>query len=103
MTVSHGTLKRGGGRPKGARNKVAMEVKEMVEQALVAAGGHDYLLKQARKNPRAFMVLVSKLIPRDLNVSGEVRHTLEKLLNVGLLSGARPEPESAPEKPASVQ
>lgn len=80
MSVSRGTLRKGGGRPKGARNKLPGQIKELVEGALADVGGRDYLVKQARKNPKAFLGLVAKLIPRDLNVSGEVRHTLVELI-----------------------
>lgn len=74
-----------GGRPKGARNKISVELKTMIEGALQDAGGREYLAEQATKNPAAFMALVGKLIPRDLNVSGELRHSLENLI-VGALT-----------------
>jgi hypothetical protein len=72
--------KKTGGRLKGSHNKSTATLKEMIENALAAAGGEEYLAQQARENPGAFMGLVSKLIPRDLNVSGEVRHSLESLI-----------------------
>lgn len=81
MTVPRGTLKRAGkGRPPGAKNKLPGQIKELVEGALADVGGREYLAKQARKNPKAFLGLVARLIPRDLNVSGEIRHTLVELI-----------------------
>lgn len=69
-----------GGRPKGGRNKVTVELRTMIEGALSDVGGQAYLVLQAHENPKAFLALVGKLIPRDLNVSGEIRHTLEDLI-----------------------
>lgn len=68
------------GRKKGVPNRVTVELKAMIEGALNDAGGRKYLTQQARLNPAAFMSLVGKLIPRDMNVSGEIRHTLEDLI-----------------------
>ena len=55
----------GKGRPKGAKNKIPKQIKEMVAQALVDAGGVEYLVKCA-SNPRtasAFLSLVGKTLP----------------------------------------
>lgn len=58
-----------GGRPKGAANKVTGEVKQMILDALAAAGGVKYLTKQATANPKAFLTLVGKVLP--LQVTGD--------------------------------
>jgi len=73
----------GKGRPKGVPNKATAAVKEMVIQALHGAhkdGGVAYLKEQATKNPTAFLTLVGKVLPLDVNanLSG----------NVGLLPAA---------------
>lgn len=68
-------------RPKGSKNKVTAAVKDMIEGALTELGGQEWLVKQARKSQRgaiAFMALVSKLVPRDLHVSGQL--SLEQLI-----------------------
>ena len=62
----------GMGRPKGSGNKNIKAIKDMVDQALSELGGKDYLKQQAKKNPVAFMGLVGKLIPKDLNISATV-------------------------------
>lgn len=64
----------GVGRKKGVPNKVTADVKAMVLQALSDAGGSEYLLEQANKNPGPFLALVGKVIPKDLNVSGSIEH-----------------------------
>ena len=58
----------GKGRPKGARNKMTRALKDMILQALNAAGGERYLAAQAHKNPAAFMALLGKVLP--LQVAG---------------------------------
>jgi len=54
----------GPGRPKGCKNKLNAQVREMVLTALSEAGGVDYLVRQAEENPGAFLTLIGKIIPR---------------------------------------
>lgn len=65
----------GPGRPKGIPNKITTELKEMILGALDDAGGKDYLVEQAKKNPNAFLTLVGKYIPSELNakLSGAIK------------------------------
>lgn len=58
-----------GGRKKGTPNKITGALKDMVLTALANAGGIDYLEKQAKDNPTAFLTLVGKVLP--LQVTGE--------------------------------
>lgn len=41
----------------------------MVRQALDKAGGVDYLVEQSAANPTAFLTLVGKLLPIDVNAN----------------------------------
>lgn len=59
--------KKGPGRPAGKPNKLTADLKDMIEGALSDAGGRAYLAQQAQENPAAFMGLVGKLIPKDVN------------------------------------
>lgn len=59
----------GKGRPKGSQNKTTLAVKEAVLAALDQAGGIDYLVKQADENPNAFLTLVGKVLPLQVNAS----------------------------------
>lgn len=61
-----------GGRQRGTPNKVTKDVRQMVLAALNTAGGEGYLLAQSKENPAAFMTLVGKCLPKDVNVTGEV-------------------------------
>lgn len=62
----------GKGRPKGAVNKTTAAVKDMILQALSNKGGVKYLEDQADKNPTAFLTLVGKVLPLDVNATGSI-------------------------------
>lgn len=59
-------LRKGGGRPKGEPNKNTKALKDMILGALSDAGGQEYLVKQAKMNPTAFMGLIGKVLPTEL-------------------------------------
>lgn len=59
-------LRKGGGRKKGVPNKATKALKDMILGALDQAGGQDYLVKQAKINPQAFMGLIGKVLPQEL-------------------------------------
>ena len=60
----------GPGRPKGIPNKMTIEVKQMILDALEGAGGVTYLIEQAREKPAAFLALVGKILPLQLTGEG---------------------------------
>lgn len=60
-----------GGRVKGTPNKATAQLKDMILQALDEAGGINYLLHQSRENPTAFMTLVGKVLPLQVNGAGD--------------------------------
>jgi len=64
----------GKGRPKGSTNKATKAIKEMILGALDDAGGQEYLKRQAEENPTAFMTLIGKVLPMqvDANVKASV-------------------------------
>ena len=66
-----------GGRKKGVTNKVNAEVKELIRGALDEAGGQAYLVQQAKDNPTAFLALVGKILPKDINAKIEGTVNLE--------------------------
>lgn len=89
MTVKKGAntafeQQKGKGRPKGVVNKNTALLKDMILKALDQSGGIDYLVKQADENPTAFMTLVGKVLPLQVNAehSGNVvAHVVFKGLN----------------------
>lgn len=74
----------GPGRPKGSQNKTTKALKDMILAALDKKGGIDYLVVQAEENPTAFLTLVGKVLPLDVNNKHEgqvVAHVVFKGLN----------------------
>lgn len=61
----------GKGRPKGVPNKTTKALKDMILQALNDKGGVEYLVQQAQDNPTAFLTLVGKVLPLDVNANHE--------------------------------
>lgn len=61
-----------GGRAKGTPNARTVELTDLVRGALADAGGRKYLARMAIESPAAFLTLVGKLIPRDINLAGFV-------------------------------
>jgi hypothetical protein len=57
------------GRPKGSTNHQAAAIKDMLRAALDKVGGLDYFVRQAEENPTAFMTLIGKTIPADVNIA----------------------------------
>lgn len=62
----------GPGRPKGSKDKLTVDLKRMIEEALDLAGGAQYLYEQSEKSPAAFLTLVGKLLPKDVNLTASV-------------------------------
>ena len=59
----------GPGRKKGVPNKINADLKAMILGALDQAGGEQYLLSQARENPKAFLSLLARVLP--MQVQGD--------------------------------
>ena len=69
--MANTTGKKFGGRQKGTTNKATKELKDMILGALDDAGGQEYLRLQAIENPGAFLTLVGKVLPKDINAKVE--------------------------------
>lgn len=67
---------RRGGRQKGTPNKINAELKDMILGALDDAGGQKYLLAQAHENPNAFLTLVGKTLPKQVNADMKLSGTV---------------------------
>lgn len=92
-----GKGKPGPGRKKGSKSKYPTQVKELVRAALEGAhpdGSLGYLIEQARRNPVAFLGLLNRLIPRELDI--QVEHGLTLKLDRSFVKAALPE-GSAPQ------
>jgi hypothetical protein len=77
------------GRPKGARNKVTRTTRENIEQVFLMLGGVKAFRDWAEKEPTDFYKIYSRLLPRDIEISGrcggpvEISHVIaEKLSDI---------------------
>ena len=61
------------GRQAGTSNKISSDLREMVRRSLDEVGGIEYLKTQAFENPVAYMGLVGKVIPKEVEakITGE--------------------------------
>lgn len=68
-----------GGKKKGTPNKKTALLKDMILTALNDAGGIDYLRKQADSEPVAFLGLIGKILPKeiDANVKGVIKGSIK--------------------------
>ena len=75
-------LPKTGGRKKGSGNIKTALLKDMILTALNDAGGIDYLKKQAKDEPVAFLGLIGKILPKevDANVKGEIKGSIKVTL-----------------------
>ena len=58
-----------GGRAKGTPNKLTRTIKQAIEKAFEDVGGPAYLAKMAMEQPAAFMTLLGKVLPTQLEHS----------------------------------
>lgn len=58
-----------GGRAKGVPNKLTRTIKQAIEVAFADVGGAEYLARMAKEQPVAFMTLLGKIIPTQLEHS----------------------------------
>lgn len=72
-------------RPRGSPNKVTRHLKDMILGALDKAGGEDYLVKQSKDNPTAFLTLVGKVLP--MQVTGENGGPVISKVTVEIIGG----------------
>jgi hypothetical protein len=92
-----------GGRKAGTPNKMTADIKAMILGALQAKGGQKYLERCADENPTAFLALVGKVLPLQLNavVRTEARELTDAEL-VAIASGAGAAEPAASEETETV-
>lgn len=58
-----------GGRQKGTPNKITQTIKEALEASFNQVGGAAYLAEMARKEPKAYMAMLGKAMPQQINAN----------------------------------
>ena len=61
-----------GGRPKGSKDKVSRDIKTACLQAFEEGGGAQWLKRQMKTEPRAFMALLGKILPSQIEAKIDV-------------------------------
>jgi len=76
----HGGARPNAGRKKGVPTQVTQDIRQMIKDSLEGVGGMDYLMRQAETNPVAFMGLIGKIIPKEVeaHVTGEISWPVPK-------------------------
>lgn len=71
---SHGGKRSNAGRKKGVPTQVTQDIRQMIKDSLEGVGGIEYLMNQAQENPVAFMGLIGKIIPKEVeaHVTGTI-------------------------------
>lgn len=90
-----------GGRQAGTPNKLTADVRAMIITALDHVGGEDYLVRQARDNPKAFMALLGRLVPSQITGKNDAPlffglsdHELEQRIIAKLMAAGIPEEQA---------
>ena len=68
--------KKTGGRQKGVGNKDIGQLRGMIIKALDKAGNDEYLYQQSIENPVAFMGLIGKILPKQVDLDANVNGSL---------------------------
>lgn len=71
-SIANHIPKNNAGRPKGATNKIPKDLVKSIMDAYYQLGGVEYLVEIGTTNPKIFLTLLSKIVPRDTNVNIEV-------------------------------
>lgn len=72
-----------GGSRKGIPNKNTAELKNMILEALHESGGVDYLKRQAKAKPVAFMALLGKVLPMTIQGTGDDGQIIVEITRFG--------------------
>jgi hypothetical protein len=75
-------------RPVGSSNKESKAIRDMLRAALERKGGAVYFEKQADENPTAFMGLIAKLIPAEVNVGGQEDNPINHNVEVSIVTNS---------------
>ena len=66
-----------GGRKKGTPNRVTGDLKGMILESLMQAGGVEYLKMRAIETPGPYLALVGKVLPMQVSGSMSLRVVLD--------------------------
>ena len=73
-----------GGRPIGSKNKVTQDIKQAMLDAFAEGGGTEWLKRQMKTEPRAFLGLLAKCMPAEVKATVQVETQTVVIDFVGL-------------------
>lgn len=76
----------GSGRKKGVTNGDTAKLRGLILGALDDVGGREYLARQAIEQPAAFMSLIGRVLPKDVNVGGQDGNPIRTINKIELVS-----------------
>lgn len=82
--------KKTGGRQKGGLNKVSAKAKENLEACFEELGGLPFLVSWAKSEPTEFFKLWGKLVPKDVEVTGEDGGPVKFVIVTGVPDADKP-------------
>lgn len=68
MAFPKGQKNPNAGRPKGIPNRPSIELRDMVLAAFEELGGTNWLVEVARNDPKTFVPLITKMLPKDVQI-----------------------------------
>lgn len=77
--MSRGGKREGAGRKAGVPNKLNAELKTIIGNAFDTLGGEDYLVGVGKENPVAFLALLGKILPKDINADVNLRTLVKRI------------------------
>lgn len=86
--LANTTGRKFGGRVKGTPNKCTVLVKDALALSFTMVGAADYLVKLAQDEPKAYAMLLAKLIPSEITAS------INGDLKINVVSGIEAPPGS---------
>ena len=76
--MNKGGKREGAGRKKGSISKINKDIREAIKESFDELGGVSYLVKMGKEQPASYMALLSKILPKEVNINHR-EATLEKL------------------------
>jgi hypothetical protein len=86
----------GSGRQAGTPNKTTSIVKDALEQTFNKLGGQEYMERWARQFPNEFFKILAKLLPKDVQITGEGGEPIQLIIVTGVPKKEEVKPD-APE------
>jgi hypothetical protein len=80
----------GSGRKKGTTNGDVAKLREIILGALDQGGGQQWLVQQMTDNPSAFLSLIGRVLPKDVNVGGQPENPIITKIELVPLSDSSP-------------